>query len=215
MHDEQHPPAVYRAELLSVLYERLDLDRVEIVGVGDGVLLITEEKDYLMDIIKALLSHYLRFNLRHSTPGEDWEHWDVRFHRFVRVGIGNGKLATVNVDEYHEDNERVSPFPESDSEFDFPNRPFGPAMVYALAAEKGAPLSVHEYYGDDDIRPIKWWKDTNITEEERRDLVKLLNKYFNWYRQNTSHYDPYERNHMIRSLRFFGVSDHEVDPGMD
>ncbi|MFC4407962.1 hypothetical protein [Haloarchaeobius iranensis] len=202
--NDQSMPGVYRGELLAVISKYIDFDRSDIFTIGDGVIIMTDDKEYLMNFLGALFSHYVHFNI--ARHGE----WDIWLHRLIRAGVGTGDLYVIDMDEYEEVNWNGNPIPRT-----IDNTPFGPALIRALQAESGAPYSIHEHVTGGEPETIKWWNSQPISMEDRENILKMLNEYFNWFNsKDTYQYSPYESNHMMTSLRFFEVSNFEIDSGV-
>lgn len=204
--NDQTMPGVYRGELLAVVSRYIDFDRAETFTVGDGVLIMTEDRDYLLEFLSSLFSHYVHFNVRRY-QNDEWEIW---LHRLIRAGIGSGDVFKIDMDTYDEENRNGNPIPD-----DIDNTPFGPALIRALQAEQGAPYSIHEHNVGGDPDPIKWWNTQPISLGDRKDVLRMLNDYFNWFNsKETYRYSPYESNHLIKSIRYFEVSNFGIDSGI-
>lgn len=205
LENDQEAPAVWRAELISVISQYIDLDRVDLFTVGDGMIIITDDEDYLYEFLFALFNHYITFNINRR-QGE-WQD-NIWLHRLIRAGIGHGPVYTINVEDYAEDF-----IPENPLSDDFANKPFGPGLIRALNAETGAPFSIHEVTQGGDIEPVKWWDEMDVSDDTRVDLMELLNEYFNWFdKRDEYRYSPYDSNHLIDSLRYFEIGSYSVTP---
>ncbi|MFC7138462.1 hypothetical protein ACFQMA_01250 [Halosimplex aquaticum] len=105
--NDQKMPAVYRGELLAVISRFLDFDRAETFTIGDGVIIMTDDKDYLYEFLGSLFSHYVKFNI-HRYKGD----WDIWLHRLIRAGIGTGDVYQIDMDGYDEKNRNGNPIPD-------------------------------------------------------------------------------------------------------
>lgn len=207
LRNNQLAPAIWRGELYSVITAYIDNDITEVFSVGDGIIVMCEDMDYLKSFLKALFSHYVLFNLNRF-EGE----WvgDIWLHRLIRAGVGSGPAYIIDVEAYLSEYRGQAPF-QNDY---FSNTPFGPALIRAFQAEEGPPFSVHVLDREDQPIEWKWWDEIGMEEGIRRDLLTFLNEYFNWYDSQTGYrYKPYKSNHLIDSLRYFEIYDHPVDPG--
>lgn len=207
LENEQTGPAVWRGELISVICEHVDLQRVEVFTVGDGVIIMTEADDseYLNDILRALFNHYLLFNLNRWEG--DWS-GDIWLQRLIRAGVGAGPVFEIDIEQYAEDFTPSNPLPD-----DFANTPFGPGLIRAANAEYGPPFSIHKYVGEGEFEQVKWWKEMDVSPDRRVDLMNMLNEYFNWFDSRDEYrYSPYDSNHMIDALRYFEIGEYSVNP---
>lgn len=196
MENEQVYPTVLRGELLAIVSEYIDEDRVTIFTVGDGVIIVTDDRDYLQEFLDALFLHYGRFNVESWRDGED-----VYFNRLIRAGVGYGDVHRIDVESYTDEHVNGDIFHEN-----FSNKPFGPGIIKALRAERGAPYSIHEYNEDTKISPIYWWENVNLDEDSRIDIMLMLKDYFDWYDGNHRYrYQPYDRGHFEKALDYFDI----------
>lgn len=162
-----------------------------------------------MEFIYALFSHYVKFNLERYR-GNKLDKWDIWLHRLIRAGIGSGPVYRIDGPKYNNAKRGGSPFPSS-----FSNTPFGPALIRASLAEHGAPFSIHEYNEDGDYETVKWWKEMDISNDDKLNLVQMLNEYFNWFDSRDEYqYSPYDSNHLIDSLRYYEIGEFRVDSGI-
>ncbi len=192
-------PAIWRGELLAEIHEYVNQDKVdEVFCVGDGVVLMSNNEDYLMNFLQALFSHYVRFNTRRHG---DWEPY---YHRLIRAGTGSGRVFQIDVEEFESDNHGGSPFPET-----FRNEPFGPGVIEAFSTEGGAPFSIQT----PDDGAFKWWQDdwdNGRRDQHQTQVLELLEDYFNFFAGSSEYsYEPYTTEHHTEALNFF--DGHEVD----
>lgn len=197
-------PAILRGELLSTVYQYIDRDKVDIISIGDGVVLLTDYEEYLHDFLTELFHFYTRFNVKRYQE----DHWEsIHFHRFIRAGVGSGVSYVIDLDFYDEDNNDGSPFPE-----EFSNRPFGPGPIQALNAEGGSPLGIQESDWRGQGQPIKWWTEGVLPDSKRKSLLELLDEYFRWYdKKKIYSYEPYKRDHHIQAMKYFNADDFGID----
>lgn len=180
-------PAILRGELLAVVYTHIDLDLVEVFSVGDGVVLMTDNRDYLEEFLTALFYHYVKFNLRHYR-GDEYK-WEINLHRLIRAGMGSGRMYEIDVERFHNEHYDGSVFDDS-----FANTPFGPGAIDAFAAEGGAPFSIRQST-DTDVEPLKWWRN-ELSDSMREELEQMLTDYFDWFAERDRYrYDPHESEH--------------------
>jgi len=94
-------PAIWRGELLVEIHEYVNTDKVsEVFCVGDGVVIMSNDEDYLMSFLRALFSHYVQFNTQRH--GE----WEPYFHRLIRAGTGSGRVFQIDTEGFANDNHR-------------------------------------------------------------------------------------------------------------
>lgn len=208
LENDQEAPAIWRGELYSVITEYIDHDITDVFSIGDGVIVMADDMDYLKAFLSSLFSHYVKFNIRRYNG--DWS-GDIWLHRLIRAGIGTGPVYQIDTERYLGSFRGGSPF---QNEY-FINTPFGPALIRALQSEEGPPFSIHVLDSEDQPIEWKWWKDIGLGIETRLELIELLNEYFNWYDSETGYrYKPYDSNHLIDFLRYFEIEDFPVDPGI-
>ena len=194
-------PAVARGELFSVVSEHIAESQAQVTTVGDGVIILTEDREYLVDFLDALMLHYARFNVTNWRDDED-----IWLLRLPRVGVGSGDIHKIDTEYYSEDNLRGNVFHD-----DFRNEPFGPGMIRAMESERGAPFSIHESARHGDPQPIRWWENINLEEEPRIDTVKMLKEYFDWYDSHYRYdYSPYSAGHYEATLDYFDVDESQL-----
>lgn len=201
MENEQVYPTVLRGELLAIVSEYIDEDLVTVFTVGDGVIIVTEDGDYLQEFLDALFLHYCRFNVVDWRDGQD-----VYFNRLIRAGIGFGDVHKIDVERYSDEHIKGNVFHEN-----FSNKLFGPGIIKALRAERGPPYSINEYNDDTTITPIRWWENVNLDEDSRIDILRMLKDYFDWYEGSHRYrYQPYERGHFDMALDYFDIDQSDL-----
>lgn len=194
--NKQIYPAVLRGELLSVVSDYIDHEKVELFTAGDGLIIITEDKSYLYDFLGSLMEHYVRFNVENWRDGDD-----IWLNRLLRAGVGYGDIHKIDLEGYARDNRRGNPFTT-----DFSNDPFGPGIINALRAERGSPYSTHEYQSDETIEAIQWWDHMNIDYDLRVETVEMLSDYFDWYDSKRKYqYSPHAQSHLDKAVNYFQV----------
>lgn len=197
----QLQPAIARGELLSVVSQHIDQERVQVTTVGDGVIILTEDRNYLEDFLDALMRHYVRFNVRNWKDGGD-----IWLNRLLRVGVGKGDIHLINRSRYAGMNKNGDVFHD-----DFRNEPFGPGMIRAMQSERGAPFSIHTNTGSQ-IEPYCWWEEVGLAEESRKEIIEMLISYFDWYDAKSRYrYEPYTVGHLEDALEYFDVEDIEEE----
>lgn len=201
LQNNQKAPAIWRAELLSVVHEYIDDEKVEVFTVGDGVVIMTDREKYLTSFLGALFTHYVNFNLNR------YGDWEIYLHRLIRAGVGSGQVYRINVEAYDTEKDEGAPFPDG-----FSNTPFGPGPIEAFNAEQGSPFSIQEADGDNGGTPVKWWDDTGLSKQKRYELLELLAEYFQWFNQRDYYsYEPYESEHDKKAKEYFNASNWSID----
>jgi len=197
--NDHKTPAIWRGELLAEIHEHVNLDKVgEVFCVGDGVVIMSNNEDYLMSFLRALFSHYVKFNIHR------YGDWEPYYHRLIRAGTGSGRVFQIDIEEFDRDNHGGAPFAES-----FRNEPFGPGVIEAFSTEGGAPFSIQT----PEDGAYKWWKDDWIDgtrNQKQTQVLEMLQDYFDYFSGAEKYsYKPYETEHHKEALSFF--EGHEVD----
>jgi hypothetical protein len=195
-------PAVLRGELLSVCSKHLDEQKSEICTAGDGVIITTEERAYLMDFLRSLFRHYTRFNVKNWQDGED-----IWLSRLLRAGVATGEVQMIDEERYATNNRNGNPFHS-----DFSNDQFGPAIINALTAERGPPYSINEYTSAGDVERVFWWQNVDMSYSDRKDLLNMFVDYFSWYKGRKDYeYPPGQKIHLDTAITYFKVDPSDVD----
>jgi len=198
--NEYKSPAIWRGELLVDVHEYVNPNKVdEVFCVGDGVVLMSDDEEYLLSFLEALFGHYVGFNRRKHG---DWEPY---YHRFIRAGTGSGRVYKLDIERHDRDKNEGSPFPE-----EFRNEPFGPGIIEAFTTEGGAPFSIHRPGNE----AYKWWKNEweFMEDVKKKNTLKMLSDYFDYFDERDEYdYDPYGKDHHTAALEFFEGHDLGVD----
>lgn len=189
----QKMPAVWRGELAALVFKYINENKAEPFIVGDGVVVMSDNEDYLKEFTFHVMRVYAKANLN------NYRSWETNFHRFVRAGWGSGRVYEIDMEEYLRDYHGDFPFSS-----DFDNSPFGPGPVRAFSADHGSPLSIQMH----EDSPLIWWQEVEFADNDRERLLEVYQDYFDWYAERDRYnYKPYERNHHEFALSYFNGSD--------
>jgi hypothetical protein len=209
LRNDQDKPSVLRGELLATIHRYTKDAEVEgIFTIGDGVIILSESRDYLKEFLAALFNHYMKVNL---TEYRD----DVWLARLPRGGIGSGRVQQIDMETFEEENHSGNPIPES-----FDNTPFGPGTMNAMDAESSAPLGINEYNGGN-ITPYRWWSEHQLGQygrKHRREFLEFFEEYQDWHRVRDEYRyspDPPDESDHLQAARNFFISSSFDIPTVD